>query len=80
MPTSDSFHVMAKPIGPACNLDCTYCLNYLCPAYKKFFRHVDPFMKRMTNLLHSKRAPAEIMTLLRRREKSLRPDQGLAEK
>jgi|GEM_PF-4553372 len=21
----DSFHVMAKPVGPACNLDCTYC-------------------------------------------------------
>ncbi len=19
------FHVMAKPIGPLCNLDCTYC-------------------------------------------------------
>jgi uncharacterized protein len=22
---SAAFHVMAKPIGPACNLDCTYC-------------------------------------------------------
>ena len=22
---SGSFHVMAKPIGPLCNLDCTYC-------------------------------------------------------
>jgi uncharacterized protein len=43
-------------------------LNYLCPAYKKFFHHVDPFMKRMTNLLHSKRAPAEIMMLLRQEE------------
>ncbi len=20
-----AFHVMAKPIGPVCNLDCTYC-------------------------------------------------------
>jgi uncharacterized protein len=19
------FHIMAKPIGPICNLDCTYC-------------------------------------------------------
>lgn len=43
-------------------------LNYLCPAYKKFFHHVDPFMKQMTALLHSGRAPAEIMHLLRRRE------------
>lgn len=24
-PYSTSFHVMAKPIGPKCNLDCTYC-------------------------------------------------------
>ena len=22
---SKSFHVMSKPIGPICNLDCTYC-------------------------------------------------------
>ena len=22
---SRSFHVMTKPIGPLCNLDCTYC-------------------------------------------------------
>ena len=38
-------------------------LNYLCPAYKKFFRHVDPFMKRMTSLLHARRAPSEIMRM-----------------
>ena len=36
-------------------------LNYLCPAYKKFFRHVGPAMKRMAALLHSGRAPAEII-------------------
>ena len=24
-PTSRNFHVMAKPIGPICNLNCTYC-------------------------------------------------------
>ncbi len=24
-PTTLNFHVMAKPIGPICNLDCTYC-------------------------------------------------------
>jgi len=38
-------------------------LNYLCPAYKKFFHHVDPLMKQMAALLHSGRAPAEIMRL-----------------
>ena len=40
-------------------------LNYLCPAYKKFFHHVDPFMKKMAALLHSGRAPAEIMRIVR---------------
>ena len=24
-PSALPFHVMAKPIGPKCNLDCTYC-------------------------------------------------------
>lgn len=38
-------------------------LNYLCPAYKKYFRHVDPFMRKMAALLHAGRAPAEIMRL-----------------
>ncbi len=36
-------------------------LNYLCAAYKRFFRHVDPSMRRMTALLRAGRAPAEIM-------------------
>lgn len=38
-------------------------LNYLCAAYKRFFRHVDAPMKRMTALLHAGRPPAEIMRL-----------------
>lgn len=25
LPPAFPFHVMAKPIGPQCNLDCTYC-------------------------------------------------------
>jgi uncharacterized protein len=25
MPTPQAFHVITKPIGPICNLDCTYC-------------------------------------------------------
>jgi len=40
-------------------------LNYLCPAYKQFFRHVDPFMKQMASLLQAGGAPAEIMARLR---------------
>ncbi len=39
-------------------------LNYLCPAYKKFFNHIDPHMKTMAQLLRTDRAPAEIMALL----------------
>jgi len=38
-------------------------LNYLCPAYKRFFRHVDAAMKTMTWLVRNRRAPAEIMAL-----------------
>ena len=39
-------------------------LNYLCAGYKKFFRHIDPNMRRMTELLKSRRAPAHIMSEL----------------
>jgi len=38
-------------------------LNYLCPAYKKFFHHIDPHMRAMGQLLHEGRAAAEIMNL-----------------
>ncbi len=39
-------------------------LNYLCPAYKSFFRHIDRPMKTMARLLRQQRQPAEIMTYL----------------
>jgi uncharacterized protein len=39
-------------------------LNYLCAGYKKFFRHIDPNMRRMTELLKARRAPANIMSEL----------------
>lgn len=39
-------------------------LNYLCVGYKKFFRHIDPNMRRMTELLKARRAPANIMSEL----------------
>jgi uncharacterized protein len=40
-------------------------LNYLCAAYKRFFGHVDPYMRTMEQLLRDDREPAEIMALLR---------------
>jgi uncharacterized protein len=40
-------------------------LNYLCAAYKKFFNHIDPYMRTMARLLDNHRPPAEIMDLLR---------------
>ena len=59
----------------ACNGECpknrfvkssegNYNLNYLCPAYKQFFRHVHPYMRVMADLLYQRRAPAEIMHLI----------------
>lgn len=36
-------------------------LNYLCPGYKAFFRHVDAPMRRMCQLLRQGRAPSEIV-------------------
>lgn len=36
-------------------------LNYLCAGYKKFFNHIDPYMKFMANELKNKRAPANVM-------------------
>ena len=36
-------------------------LNYLCPAYKTFFNHIDRPMRVMANLLRSGKPPAEVM-------------------
>ncbi len=36
-------------------------LNYLCAGYRRFFRAVEPSMKKMAGLLDAGRAPAEIM-------------------
>ena len=51
-------HVVAKPIGPICNLNCEYTydepgLHYLCPGYKRFFRHIRKYMKVMAALLEN---------------------------
>jgi len=40
-------------------------LNYLCAGYKKFFRHIDPYMRFMADELRNHRAPANIMAALR---------------
>jgi uncharacterized protein len=40
-------------------------LNYLCPAYKMFFNHINPHMKTMARLLQNDEAPARIMELMR---------------
>ena len=46
-------------------------LNYLCPAYKHFFKSIDSYMKTMVQLLNARRAPAEIMALLRERDREI---------
>ena len=46
-------------------------LNYLCPAYKHFFKSIDPYMKTMVELLNAHRAPAEIMGLLLERDREI---------
>ena len=38
-------------------------LNYLCPAYKQFFHHIDPYMHTMGQLLNAGRAAADIMRM-----------------
>ena len=44
-------------------------LNYLCPAYKRYFAHVDAHMKTMAALVHGQQPAALIMDLLRNEEK-----------
>jgi uncharacterized protein len=36
-------------------------LNYLCAGYRKFFNHIDPYMRFMANELKHKRPPANVM-------------------
>jgi uncharacterized protein len=43
-------------------------LNYLCAGYKRFFQHVDPYMKFMANELRHQRPPANIMAWIRQSE------------
>jgi uncharacterized protein len=43
-------------------------LNYLCAAYKKFFRHIDPYMRTMGELLRDGKPAGDIMEILRLEE------------
>jgi uncharacterized protein len=44
-------------------------LNYLCAGYKKFFQHIDPFMQFMAAELRASRAPRNVMTWARDRDR-----------
>ena len=71
----------------ACNGECPkhrfiktpdgeYGLNYLCAGYKKFFHHIGPYMKFMTNELAHQRPPANVMAWAKEKDKgfpSLKP-------
>ena len=46
-------------------------LNYLCPAYKKFFNHIDEPMKMMATLVQSGRPAALVMDWMRQRDRAL---------
>ncbi|MXW04139.1 MAG: anaerobic sulfatase maturase [Gemmatimonadetes bacterium] len=47
-------------------------LNYLCEGYKAFFHHIDGPMRFMANELRHRRAPANVMTYIHRKEAELR--------
>jgi uncharacterized protein len=47
-------------------------LNYLCAGYKKFFRHIDPYMKAMCELLNKNRSPAGVMAIAAREDRAKR--------
>lgn len=40
-------------------------LNYLCAGYKRFFNHIDPYMRAMAQLLRDGRPAADLMRIIR---------------
>jgi uncharacterized protein len=44
-------------------------LNYLCAGYRRFFNHIDPYMKTMGDLLRSGQPAARIMQMIADRER-----------
>jgi uncharacterized protein len=64
----------------ACNGECPknrflttpegeYGLNYLCAGYKKFFKHIDPYMKFMVEELKNRRAPLNVMRWIKENDR-----------
>ncbi len=51
-------------------------LNYLCPAYKAFFRHADPSMKVMAELIRRGRPAGDVMKIVK--TQGLPPKSGAA--
>jgi uncharacterized protein len=44
-------------------------LNYLCPAYKRIFKHLDAYMRVMADLLRSRRPAALVMDWVKDRDR-----------
>jgi len=63
-PARSDFHLLAKPTGAVCILDCKYCFNHLCAGYKAFFTHIDRPMRLMATLLRHGRYADEAMAML----------------
>ena len=64
----------------ACNGECPkhrftfthdgeFGLNYLCPSYKRFLHHIDPYLRTMTTLLQNGRPAADIMAMIAQQER-----------
>jgi uncharacterized protein len=50
-------------------------LNYLCPAYKRFFNHINPVMQVMARLWQEERSPTLIMDLMAEKDRNEAPAQ-----
>lgn len=62
MPVSESFHVMVKPTGPICNLDCEYCFyldkEELYPGTRKWAMSDDVLEKYIREYIKAQVTPA----------------------
>ncbi len=51
-------------------------LNYLCPSFRTFFSHIDPYMRRLVSLWRRGLPPASLMERLRQEEEARRGGTG----